>query len=90
MLFPTPTFALFFLAVLPLSWLLMPQVHRWRPFMIVASYVFYAGWDWRFLFLLAGATLWNQVLAVRIWRTENPARRTSPRWPSKVVRGPAV
>jgi alginate O-acetyltransferase complex protein AlgI len=75
MLFPTPTFALFFLAVLPLSWLLMPQVHRWRPFMIVASYVFYAGWDWRFLFLLAGATLWNQVLAVRIWHTESPGRR---------------
>ncbi len=75
MLFPTPTFALFFLAVLPLSWLLMPHVHRWRPFMIVASFVFYAGWDWRFLFLLAGATLWNQVLAVRIWHTESPGRR---------------
>jgi D-alanyl-lipoteichoic acid acyltransferase DltB (MBOAT superfamily) len=74
-LFPTPTFAIFFVVVLTASWLLMPHVHRWRPFMIVASYVFYAGWDWRFLFLLGGATLWNQVLAVRIWRTDEPKRR---------------
>ena len=43
MLFPTATFAIFFLIVLPLSWLAMPTVHRWRPFIIVASYVFYAG-----------------------------------------------
>ena len=43
MLFPTATFAIFFLIVLPLSWLAMPKVHRWRPFIIVASYVFYAG-----------------------------------------------
>ena len=75
MLFPTATFALFFLIVLPLSWLAMPWPHRWRPFMIVASYVFYAGWDWRFVFLLAGCTLWNQVLAVRIWRADDPRLR---------------
>jgi alginate O-acetyltransferase complex protein AlgI len=25
--------------------------------LLVASYVFYAGWDWRFLFLIAGSTL---------------------------------
>ena len=75
MLFPTATFALFFLVVLPLSWLTMPWPHRWRPFIIVASYVFYAWWDWRFVFLLAGCTLWNQVLAVRIWRTRTPSQR---------------
>ena len=75
MLFPTATFALFFLVVLPLSWLTMPTPARWRVFIIVASYVFYAAWDWRFIFLLAGCTLWNQVLAVRIWRTADPGRR---------------
>ena len=30
MLFPTATFAIFFLVVLPLSWLLMPHGERWR------------------------------------------------------------
>jgi D-alanyl-lipoteichoic acid acyltransferase DltB (MBOAT superfamily) len=75
MLFPTPEFALFFLVVLPLSWLAMPWPHRWRPFIVVASYVFYAAWDWRFVFLLAGCTLWNQVLAVRIWSATDPSRQ---------------
>ncbi len=75
MLFPTATFAIFFLIVLPLSWLTMPWPHRWRPFIIAASYVFYGWWDWRFVFLLAGCTIWNQLLAVRIWRTPDRARR---------------
>ena len=39
---------------------------RWRPFIIVASYVFYGWWDWRFVLLLAGSTLFNQLLARRI------------------------
>ena len=75
MLFPTATFAIFFLIVLPLSWLTMPWPHRWRPFIIAASYVFYSWWDWRFVLLLAGCTIWNQMLAVRIWRTTDRARR---------------
>jgi len=75
LLFPTATFAIFFLIVLPLSWLTMPWPHRWRPFIVIASYVFYSWWDWRFVFLLAGCTVWNQVLAVRIWRTPDRSRR---------------
>jgi len=62
-LFPTATFAIFFMVVLALSWLLMPRGERWRPFMIVASFVFYAAWDWRFCFLLAFSIVWNQVFA---------------------------
>ena len=80
MLFPTATFALFFLIVLPLSWLAMPKVHRWRPFMIGASYVFYAWWDWRFVFLLAGCTVWNHVMALRIYRSQAVARRKTLLW----------
>jgi D-alanyl-lipoteichoic acid acyltransferase DltB (MBOAT superfamily) len=74
-LFPTATFAIFFLIVLPLSWLTMPYPHRWRPFIIVASYVFYSWWDWRFIFLLAGSTLWNQFFATAIHRTTIASRR---------------
>ena len=44
MLFPTFTFAVFLLIVMPLSWLTMPNTARWRRVMIVASYVFYAWW----------------------------------------------
>src|SRR3990170_7548687 len=41
--------------------------------MIVASFVFYAGWDWRFCFLLAFSIVWNQVFAMAIHR--RPSRR---------------
>lgn len=80
MLFPTATFAIFFLVVLPLSWLAMPRVHRWRPFIIGASYVFYGWWDWRFVFLLAGCTVWNQLLAVRIHSSSVPSQRKALLW----------
>ncbi len=59
MLFPTVTFALFFLIVLPVSWLLMPHRSAWRVFMWGASWFFYGYWNWRFVGLLALSTLWN-------------------------------
>ena len=75
MLFPTATFAIFFVIVLSLSWLLMPSPRRWRPFIILASFVFYSWWDWRFILLLAGSIVWNQVVAVRIHRSADQASR---------------
>ena len=70
MLFPTATFAIFFLIVLPLSWLLMPRGERWRPFILVASFVFYGAWDWRFVLLLAASIVWNQLFALAIHQRE--------------------
>ncbi|HEY6961265.1 MAG TPA: MBOAT family protein [Gaiellaceae bacterium] len=75
MLFPTVTFAVFFVIVLPLSWALM-RIHRaWFVFILVASYVFYGWWDWRFVFLLAASTVVNHVLAVAIHRAERIGAR---------------
>jgi D-alanyl-lipoteichoic acid acyltransferase DltB (MBOAT superfamily) len=74
-LFPTATFAIFFMVVLPLSWLLMQRGERWRPFIIVASYVFYSAWDWRFVFLLAFSTVWNQAFAHAIHRRTVTSQR---------------
>ncbi len=56
MLFPTIDFAIFFGIVFVLNWLLAPFPRRWKVFIIIASYVFYAWWDWRFIFLLAAST----------------------------------
>src|SRR6185295_6592768 len=78
MLFPTITFAIFFMVVLPVSWLLMPRRRRWKLFMIAASYFFYGYWDWRFCFLLAGSTLANQLFARLIDRSED--ERVRRRW----------
>jgi D-alanyl-lipoteichoic acid acyltransferase DltB (MBOAT superfamily) len=80
MLFPTATFAAFFLAVLPLSWLFMPHQRGWRVFIVLASYVFYGWWDWHYVFLLVGSALVNQAFGVAIGREERAGRRKLLLW----------
>ena len=63
MLFPTITFAVFFLLVFVGNWLLMPRQKAWKPFMLVVSLVFYGWWDWRFVLLLALSAVANQFFA---------------------------
>ena len=75
MLFPTVQFAIFFPIVLTISWALMSRPSLWKPFIIVASYIFYASASWRFCFLLAGVTVGNQAAAVLLRRTEDERRR---------------
>ena len=61
--------------VLPANWLLMPHRGRWRVFIVVSSFVFYAGWDWRYTGLLAASILANQAFAVWVARaTDEQAR----------------
>jgi alginate O-acetyltransferase complex protein AlgI len=75
MLFPTVQFAIFFPVILAISWALMSRPGLWKPFIIVASYLFYAAAAWRFCLLLGGVTLVNQLAAKLIGRTESPRRR---------------
>jgi D-alanyl-lipoteichoic acid acyltransferase DltB (MBOAT superfamily) len=72
MLFPTIEFAIFFPIVLGLSWLLMGRPPLWKPFIVAASYVFYAAADPRFCLLLAAITVGNQIAAQLIHKTPNP------------------
>jgi len=74
-LFPTVTFAIFFMIVLPTSWALMRRQRAWQAFILVASYVFYAWWDWRFIFLLAASTVGNHAAAVAIHRSRSARAR---------------
>jgi alginate O-acetyltransferase complex protein AlgI len=76
-LFPTVTFAVFFMIVLPVSWALMTRQRSWRVWILLASYVFYAWWDWRFVFLLAASTVVNHGLAVAIHRARGIGARKS-------------
>ena len=45
------------------------------PFIVLASFVFYSWWDWRFVLLLGGSIVLNQVFAVRIHRARRPSLR---------------
>src|SRR4029077_20303323 len=77
MLFPTVQFALFFPVVLAASWTLMARPALWKPFIIFASYVFYASANWKFCLLLGGVTLGNQLFAVLIPRTASERARSA-------------
>jgi D-alanyl-lipoteichoic acid acyltransferase DltB (MBOAT superfamily) len=75
MLFPTIQFGIFFPIVFLCSWLLRPYPTRWKLFMILASYVFYGWWDWRFCFLLAASTIANQIFVAGICATRGVLKR---------------
>ncbi|NNF87987.1 MAG: MBOAT family protein [Acidimicrobiia bacterium] len=75
MLFPTITFATFFMVVFVGNWLLMAYPRRWRWFMLAASYCFYGFWNWRFVGLLMVSTLANQLFAVGLQRSESETDR---------------
>jgi alginate O-acetyltransferase complex protein AlgI len=73
MTFTSVTFGIFALVVLPLYWLLG---HRQQNAMLlVASYVFYGWWDWRFLLLLWLSTIVDFFIARRMNRSAGAARR---------------
>ncbi|GAB4184405.1 MAG: MBOAT family protein [Thalassobaculales bacterium] len=66
MLFPTLDFAIFFLLVFPLAWMLAGRPLPHRLLLVAASYLFYGFWDWRFCFLLLAMSLfaWAAGLAL--------------------------
>jgi len=67
-LFPTIDFAVFFVVVFTASWLLRPWPRAWKWAILVASYIFYGWWDWRFVGLLAASTVITQVGAIVVTR----------------------
>ena len=75
MLFPTVQFAIFFPIVLALSWALMTRQRLWKPFVVFASYFFYACANPRFCLLLGAITLGNQAAAKLLHRTDDERRR---------------
>src|SRR6476620_5746059 len=53
----------------------MPRQPLWKPFIVIASYVFYAASDPRFCLLLAAITLVSQAAVVAIHRTDDERLR---------------
>jgi len=70
-LFTQPIFLGFFAVVFTVYWLL-PENRQRKVLLLVASYVFYGAWDWRFLFLIAVSTMIDYVVG---WVLRNDAPR---------------
>ena len=75
MLFPTLDFLLFFLIVAAALAVLDRHFVWKKAVLVVASYFFYAQWDWRFCFLLAGSTTISYVTGLLIGGSDDPRLR---------------
>ncbi len=73
MVFNSLQFVWFFLVVYALYRVLPHRAQNWL--LLIASYYFYAAWDWRFLGLLIGSTLVDFTCGLLLGRTESHARR---------------
>lgn len=73
MLFSQLDFWFFFTAVLML-YVILPFRFQ-NVMLLVASYIFYGAWDWRFLSLIAFSTIVDYLVALRIDSATNPCRR---------------
>ena len=73
MIFSQLEFWYFFTAVFAL-YLVLP-FRAQNTMLLVASYIFYGAWDWRFLGLIAFSTIVDYLLALRIDREIDPTLR---------------
>ena len=75
MLFPTMIFGLFFLFVFVTAWSLERENGRRKAFLLLASWVFYGWWDWRFVGLLIFSATFNWAVAELIDRSSRKSSR---------------
>lgn len=73
MLFNSFTFWLFYLLVFIVYWKLQHKSQNYL--LLIASYVFYAAWDWRFIFLILTSTLIDFILGRAIYLTKESQKR---------------
>lgn len=73
MLFPTLTFHIFFIVVFLVIWAL--RDNEWRKILLLmASWIFYGAWDWRFVALLIASGILNWGAArLILWTRESGA-----------------
>ena len=74
MIFTEVRFLLFFALCFLVYWSLSGNKPR-KVWLLICSYVFYGAWDWRFLFLLFGATVLDYVVGLGLSRQEDPRKR---------------
>jgi alginate O-acetyltransferase complex protein AlgI len=75
MLFPTPEFAIFFIAAFVAAWALRAHDVPRKALLVAGSYFFYGYWDWRFMGLLAGSSAFNYVAGLFIAGSANDTVR---------------
>ncbi|MCK0156871.1 MBOAT family protein [Cellulophaga sp. F20128] len=83
MLFNSIDFVIFLPIVFILYWFVLNKNLRVQNFLlVVASYVFYGWWDWRFLSLIIFSTIVDYTLGILLEKEENEKKRKLYLWTS--------
>jgi len=75
LLFNSLDFAIFFPIVIIIYWIVSKKILLRNSFLLIASYVFYAWWDWRFLFLIIFSSFIDYIVGLKLYQTENKNNR---------------
>jgi D-alanyl-lipoteichoic acid acyltransferase DltB (MBOAT superfamily) len=75
MLFHTPQYAVFLAVVLALSGLLIRHRKTREAMLLVASWIFYAAWNIKYLGLILFSTVLDFVIGAEIYRSDSPRYR---------------
>ena len=75
MLFNSSTFLVFFVIVFTIYWLLQRSYKIQNVLLLVASYVFYAWWDWRFLSLIILSTFIDYTVGLKIHQSVDNGKK---------------
>jgi len=74
MTFTTLTFLIFFVVVFALYWSLRSRTKQ-NVLLVIAGYVFYGWWDWRYCLLMVAASFLDYFVGLGLNKTENPLKR---------------
>lgn len=86
MLFNSIDFAIYLPIVFLLYWFVFNKKLKYQNFFIVvASYVFYGWWDWRFLFLIIFSTVLDYLIGCKLKKEDNLINRKVLLWSSILV-----
>ena len=86
MLFTSIDFAIFLPIVFTLYWFVANKNLKLQNFLIVvASYIFYGWWDWRFLSLILFSTIVDYTIGQKLRDEENQRKRKVFLWTSILV-----
>src|SRR5690606_20865684 len=76
MLFNSLDFAIFLPIVFILYWFVFKRsLSAQNVLLLLASYVFYGWWDWRFLSLIVFSTLVDFIVAKGLFKQQEPSKR---------------
>ncbi len=86
MLFNSIHFAIFLPVVFVLYWALNNKLLKFQNLLLlVASYFFYACWDWRFMFLLLFSTLLDYFTGIKMAEPDKPQNKKKWFWLSIII-----